>query len=216
MKLRAKYLIPTLAIAALLVLSANVFVARQGEALVVRPQEARGADCILVLGAGVWGTEPSPVLEDRLQTALSLYQQGKAPRILVSGDHGRPSYDEPTTMARWLEARGVPPGHIFLDHAGFDTNSSIVRAHRVFGASSVIVVTQAFHLPRATYLAQAEGMRAQGVAADLRPYAGSAWFSAREVISRTRAVLDGTVGRMPRHMGPKFDLRGDGRATRDS
>jgi len=216
MKLRARHLIPALGIAALLVLSANVFVARQGEAMVVRPQEALRADCILVLGAGVWGTEPSPVLEDRLQTALSLYQQGKAPRILVSGDHGRPSYDEPTTMARWLEARGVPASHIFLDHAGFDTNSSIVRAHRVFGASSVIVVTQAFHLPRATYLAQAEGMRAQGVAADLRPYTGSAWFSAREVISRTRAVLDGTVGRMPRHMGPKFDLRGDGRATRDS
>jgi SanA protein len=216
MKLRARHILATLGLCGLLVLSCNVFVARQGKALVVPPSVAQTADCILVLGAGVWGTEPSPVLEDRLQTALSLYQQGKAPRILVSGDHGRPGYDEPTTMARWLEARGVPAAHIFLDHAGFDTNSSIVRAHRVFGAGSVIVVTQAFHLPRAAYLAQAEGMRAQGVAADLRPYAGSTWFSAREVISRTRAVLDGTVGRTPKHLGPRFDLRGDGRATRAS
>jgi vancomycin permeability regulator SanA len=110
---------------------------------------AERADCILVLGAGVWATGPSPVLEDRLETALALYRAGKAPRILVSGDHGRPEYDEPGAMAAWLEARGVPAEHVFLDHAGFDTHSTMVRAREVFGVERAIVVTQRFHLARA-------------------------------------------------------------------
>ncbi len=175
---------------------------------------AERADCILVLGAGVWATGPSPVLEDRLETALALYRAGKAPRILVSGDHGRPEYDEPGAMAAWLEARGVPAEHVFLDHAGFDTHSTMVRAREVFGVERALVVTQRFHLARALYLGNAAGMAVQGVAADRRPYERARWYDARETVSRARAVVDAVTARRPRYLGPTFDLSGDGRATR--
>lgn len=171
-------------------------------------------DCALVLGAGVRedGT-PSDVLRDRLDVALALHRNGLAPRIIVSGDHRERSYDEPNAMRRYLEAHGVPPSAIFMDHAGLDTYSSVWRAKHVFGVERVIVVTQDFHLPRALYVARSLGMTAEGASADLRAYRGIAWQNVRETMSRTKAFFDVAVGRRPRHEGPRIDLRGDGHVT---
>ncbi len=171
-------------------------------------------DCALVLGAGVAedGT-PSWVLQDRLAEGLALYQAGRVRTILVSGDHGRRDYDEPNAMRAWLEARGVPRSAIFMDHAGFDTYSSVWRARHVFGASRIVVVTQRFHLPRALWVARSLGIEAEGAAADRRRYRGAVWFEAREVISRTKAFVDVAGGRRPRHAGPRISLEQDGRAT---
>lgn len=154
------------------------------------------ADTILVLGAGVLPNgAPSHVLEDRLATALALFRERRAPRILVSGDRSGPEYDEPACMREWLEARGVPASAIVDDPAGFDTFSSVARAKTRFAAASVIVVTQAFHLPRALWVARSLGLDADGTAADRRRYEGAPWFAARELLSRTKAVLDVLRGR---------------------
>jgi vancomycin permeability regulator SanA len=179
-----------------------------------RAQGVKNLDCALVLGAGVRddGT-PSDVLRDRLDIALDLFRRGRVQRILVSGDHREASYDEPNAMRRYLEANGVPRGAIFMDHAGFDTYSSVWRAKNVFGANRIIVVTQDFHLPRALYVARSLGMAAEGASADRRLYRGIAWLHAREVISRTKAFVDIAVARRPHHEGPPIDLRGDGRVT---
>lgn len=176
----------------------NVTVLRGGTP---RPTPLGEADVIIVLGAGVAtdGT-PSQVLGDRLETALALFREGRAPRILLTGDHASPDYDEVAAMRRWLEARGVPRDALVLDGAGVDTFSSIARARTVYGAERAIVVTQAFHLPRAVWLARAMGIDAEGVTADKRTYRGALWFQLREVISRTKAWLDVGVGRKPRSL----------------
>lgn len=171
-------------------------------------------DCALVLGAGVKddGT-PSDVLRDRLDAALSLYRQRRVSRILVSGDHRTRAYDEPNAMRRYLEARGVPREVIFMDHAGFDTYSSVWRAKHVFGAERLVIVTQDFHLPRALFVARSLGMAAEGASADRRLYRGMVWLHVRETISRAKAFVDIAVARRPRHEGPRIDLRGDGTVT---
>jgi SanA protein len=172
------------------------------------------ADCALVLGAGVApdGT-PSWVLHDRLAEALELHRAGRVKTLLVSGDHHTRSYDEPNAMRLWLEARGVPSSVIFMDHAGVDTYSSVWRAKHVFGASRMIIVTQRFHLPRALWMARALGMEAEGATADRRLYRGAVWFEAREIVSRTKAFVDITGGRRPRHVGPSISLEQDGSIT---
>jgi SanA protein len=171
-------------------------------------------DCALVLGAGVRPDgSPSAVLRDRLEEALALYRDGRAPRLIVSGDHATASYDEPNAMRAYLVSRGVPPDAVFMDHAGLDTYSSVWRARHVFRARRVLVVTQQFHLPRAVWLARTLGMEAEGRPADRRAYQKGAWFQAREVASRTKAVLDVVVARTPRHAGPAIPLDGDGRLT---
>ncbi len=171
-------------------------------------------DCALVLGAGVRddGT-PSDVLRDRLDEVLDLYRAGRVTKIIVSGDHQTPRYDEPNAMRAYLEASGVPAPAIFMDHAGLDTYSSMWRARHVFGALRIVVVTQQFHLARAVWCARSLGMEAAGSAADRHVYRGIAWLQMREVASRTKAFVDVTVGRAPRHVGPTVDLGGDGRVT---
>lgn len=118
-------------------------------------------------------------------------------------------------MRRYLEARGVPPEDVFMDHAGTDTYSSAWRARNVFGARRVLVVTQGFHLARAVWLSRAMGMEAEGSAADRHVYRGIAWLHARELVSRAKAVIDVAVAREPRFgpTSPRIDLRGDGRST---
>lgn len=153
------------------------------------------------------------MLRDRLDESLALYETGRVAKILVSGDHQTFAYDEPNAMRRYLEARGVPPADIFMDHAGVDTYSSVWRAKHVFGAEHVVVVTQQFHLSRAVWVARELGMHAEGSAADRHVYRGIAWLHAREIVSRTKAVVDVVIGRQPRHRGPRFDLALDGRVT---
>jgi SanA protein len=201
-------------------LGVSLWVWLNGRMRVVSAEEAAGprprAEAILVLGAAVWrGGTPSHMLADRLETALELYRAGAGAKLLLSGDHGRADYDEVNAMRAWLEARGVPPADIFLDHAGFNTYDSMARAVRVFGVRRVVVVTQAFHLPRALYLADRAGMEAVGVAADRRPYRDAAWHVLRETVGRVKAFADATLGRDPQFLGPAIPISGDGRVTRD-
>ena len=195
---------------ALGVVGANVAVLAGGSAGHV----SGAVDCALVLGAGVRDDgSPSDVLRDRLDEALALYRAGRVSRIIVSGDHQTAAYDEPNAMRVYLESNGVPAESVFMDHAGLDTYSSMWRARHVFGASRIVVVTQQFHLARAVWCARSLGMEAEGSAADRHVYRGIAWLEMREVLSRTKAVVDVSVGREPRHVGPAVDLGGDGRVT---
>src|SRR5690349_4025435 len=99
------------------------------------------AQAALVLGASVVHGAPSPVLKERADAAIALYQKGSVQKILVTGDNGELSHDEVTPVRKYLLDAGVPAGDIFLDHAGFDTYSSMYRARSVFDASSIIIVT---------------------------------------------------------------------------
>jgi vancomycin permeability regulator SanA len=183
---------------------------------IVAAAAAPAAPVAIVFGAGVRGDRLSAVLFDRLETAVELYRAGKAAKLLVTGDHGRKSYDEPGAMAAFLEARGVRPEDIFLDHAGFDTYASLYRARAVFEVDRALLVSQDFHLPRALYYARRLGIEATGVRADRRPYQREGWYAVRELLASLKAVAVADVFRpRPRFLGPKIPISGDGRATRD-
>lgn len=194
--------------------TSNVVVVSSTKAAIVESDRVDPAPVIVVLGAGIHsdGT-PTEILADRLETALALFRAGRAPKILCSGDHGRASHDEVGVMERYLEDRGVAPEAIFLDHAGFDSWNTVTRAHRVFGVTRAIFVTQGYHLPRVLWTATHEGIAAQGVAADRHRYPMHAWYAVREIASRSKAVLDVAIGRDPKFLGPAIDLAGDGRVT---
>jgi vancomycin permeability regulator SanA len=113
----------------------------------------------IVLGAGLRRDgHPTLLLARRLDVAADLYQRGTVDAVLVSG-----ADDEPAAMRRYLLTAGVPTAKIVEDDAGFRTWDSCVRAHDVYGVRSAIVVTQAFHLPRAVVLCRAAGIDAAGV-----------------------------------------------------
>ncbi|MEU8073547.1 ElyC/SanA/YdcF family protein [Micromonospora sp. NPDC049151] len=146
---------------------------------------------------------PSPFLAGRLETARQLYAAGKVKALLLSGDHMDWDYDEPDAMRRWLVERGVPAEKTVLDHAGFDTYDSCVRAYRVFGVRRATVVTQSFHLPRAVALCRDAGIEAVGVGDDTARRYARQWriSSTREYGACVKAAVDVLTGRDPVHLG---------------
>lgn len=193
------------------------FVTVQSAARYVRSTDAlEPAPMAIVLGAKVKADgEPSDILRDRLLTGIDLYDRGLVKKLLLSGDNGQIAYDEVNAMRRFVLERGVAPQDVFLDHAGFDTYDSMVRAREVFGVSSAILVTQAFHLPRALYLARTQGIDVQGVAADRQMYIGILRYRLREIPASMKAVLNVLFHADPTYLGPPIDSTGDGRVTWD-
>ena len=173
-----------------------------------------GADCILVLGAGVRKDgNPSDMLRDRIDTGMTLYLAGAAPKLLMSGDHGREGYDEVNVMRDRALAAGAESADVFMDHAGFSTYDSLYRARDVFGVKRVIIVTQSYHLPRALYIARSLGLEAVGVSADLYTYFGQAGRDIREMAARTKDMLYCWFKPAPTYLGEVIPISGNGEAT---
>lgn len=201
------------------VFAINAWVTHVGSDRILTPQQAAeltDVDCILVLGCQVRddGT-PSPMLADRLDRGVELYELGVAPKLLVSGDHGRADYDEVDTMKQYSMDADVPSSDIFMDHAGFSTYESMYRAKAIFRAKKVVIVSQEYHLYRAIYIAQALGLDAYGVAADGEDYAGQWQRDVREVLARVKDFFTSIWQPEPTYLGQAIPISGDGDITND-
>lgn len=160
----------------------------------------------IVFGAQVLpGGSPSRALANRLDDAVALYRAGRVERLLLTGDGSSSEYyDEPAVMRAYALERGVPDAAIVQDTAGLRTYDSCYRAKAAFGVESAVLVTQAYHLPRAIYTCERLGVRAVGFAAE--PLGGRAAGAAlrREHPARWLAWWQVTVTRpAPRIPGPR-------------
>ena len=174
-------------------------------------------DCILVLGCQVKDDGvPSHMLEDRLKRGVYLYKLGAAPKLLMSGDHGRTDYNEVGTMKEYAIKAGIPSEDIFMDHAGFSTYESLYRAKEVFCAEKILIVTQKYHLYRALYIAQALGLEAWGVDADYRSYTGQTNREVREVLARVKDFGLSILQPAPTYLGEEIPISGNGNDTNDT
>lgn len=172
--------------------------------------------CCIVLGAKVYKSGGlSVTLKDRVEKSLELYKSGKIKRFLLSGDHGRKNYDEVNNMKDYLVKKGVAEKDIFLDHAGFNTYNSMVRAKKVFQINNAIIVTQRFHLPRAVYIARKAGIDAYGYVADRRKYVAHKFNVIREMLARVKSFFEVQSGVRPRYLGKKIPITGDSRLSYD-
>lgn len=198
-------------------IDAYVRVSTQGRVLTQeQAAELADVDCIVVLGCLVRddGT-PSHMLEDRLKRGVALYQQGTAPKLLMSGDHGTVSYDEVDAMKRYAVNAGVASQDVFMDHAGFSTYETIYRAKAIFGAERIVIVTQQYHLYRALYVADALGIEAYGVASDYRTYSGQTSRDMREILARVKDFFMGIFKPEPTYLGDAIPISGNGELTHD-
>ncbi len=172
-----------------------------------------GYDCILVLGCGVRGERPTPLLSDRLDAAVALYKAGAAPKILMSGDHGRKNYDEVSVMRKYAMEQGVPSEDIFMDHAGFSTYETMYRAKDIFGVKKAVVVTQKYHLYRALYDASSFDMEVIGTIAVGHTFASQLIWDIRESAARVKDFVWCIFKPQPTFRGEKIDITGNGEVT---
>jgi SanA protein len=147
----------------------------------------------IVFGAGLTRSGgATPVLRDRVQTAADLYFAGKVQKLLMSGDNSSIDYNEPAAMREHAISLGVPDEAIVLDYAGRRTYDTCYRARDIFGVNEAILVTQAFHMPRAVYLCNALGIDGVGVVSENINYRRSSllFWNARELAATVTALID--------------------------
>ena len=207
------------AIGLLTIILINGYVKAAGKERILTVEEAsklEDVDCIIILGCGIYDDGSlSPMLRDRLMRGLELYKEGAAPKILMSGDHGRKEYDEVNAMKQYAIDCGVMLENIFMDHAGFSTYESIYRAKEIFEADKVIIVTQEYHVYRALYIAEQFGIDAYGVPADLNEYAGQSMRDFREVLARCKDFAMCIFKPEPTFLGEVIPISGNGDLTND-
>jgi SanA protein len=152
----------------------------------------------IVFGAGLSRNgRPTPILRDRVETAAQLYLAGKVERLLLSGGERLYGRSEPESMRDYAVDLGVPVEAIVLDHGGSRTYDTCFRAKAVFGLEAALLVTQDFHLPRALYVCNALGLRAEGVRAANRRYwpLMSLIWNVREQFATVAALVDVHISR---------------------
>lgn len=218
MKKLLKYGIIVIIIIAIIVFGINLYVKISTNKQIIKENdytELSDVDCIIILGAGIWGDKPSPMLEDRLLEGIKLYQNSVSDKIIMSGDHGRKEYDEVNIMKNYAIEKGIPSENIFMDHAGFSTYESIYRAKDIFEAKKVVIVTQEYHLYRALYIANQLGLEAYGVGADPRQYVGATFREIREILARDKDFIKCIFKPEPTYLGDTIPVSGNGDITND-
>lgn len=207
----ALFLLGVLAVAGI-----NIYMIAFSNARKMTSQEAaklKDVDCIMVLGCGVRGDSPTPLLADRLQRGVEVFELEAAPKILMSGDHGQEDYDEVNVMKQYALDAGISETDIFMDHAGFSTYESMYRAKEIFGIDKMIIVTQDYHLSRAVYIANKLGIEAYGVASDYRSFSGQLGRDSREVLARVKDLFTSILKPKPTYLGESIPISGDGALT---
>jgi len=159
----------------------------------------------IVFGTSHWTRSGvrNPHFDARINAASRLLRLGRVEHLLLSGDNRTQQYNEPIVMWRDLRAQYVRDEDMTLDYAGFSTFDTLVRAQRVFEVEQALLITQAWHLPRALFIADALGLEARGCSAPSRPVAGLWRLQAREWVARVATVGDLYLwGREPYFLGP--------------
>lgn len=147
----------------------------------------------IVFGAGLLRDgSAGPVLSDRVETAVKLYQTGRVNKLLMSGDNSFVEYNEPEAMRQYALERGVPNEDIVLDYAGRRTYDTCYRAKHIFQVDTAILVTQAFHMPRALFLCNWFDVESTGVEANNRYFLKRSriYWNTRELFANFQAVWD--------------------------
>lgn len=196
-----RWLTVLLGAGAMCAMGASAYVEYRWEERIFPAAQVPDAPVALVFGAGLRANQaPSPMLAERIDAAIALYQAGKVKALLVSGDNSDKSHDETRAMRRYAIANGVPSRHVVCDYAGLSTYDSVYRARAIFGVERAVLVTQRFHLARALFIARSLGMDAFGVSADevrQRP----APYPWRELLARPWALVMVLMRPEPRFLG---------------
>ena len=122
------------------------------------------SDSIIVLGAAIVGDKPSPVFEERINHAVNLFQNTKAPRIIFTGGLGNgEKFTESEVGAAFAVGLGVPSSAILKDMTSRTTRQNLLEAQSLMKAhnlKSVIIVSDPLHLKRAEMMARDLGISA--------------------------------------------------------
>lgn len=178
------------------------------------PNLPHPAQVALIPGASVLpNKKPSNTLLGRLRAGIDLYNKQIVPKVLLSGDNTRKFYDEVHTMRDYCLRHGVKGEDIFLDHAGVRTFDTMSRARVSFQVRTAVIVSQELYLPRALFLAQAQGLKVEGYVAESSSFDNTWQAYGREYLARFKSLLDVYILKPVIAQDEPRPVSGDGRST---
>jgi len=125
---------------------------------------AQSSDSIIVLGAAISGDKPSPVFRERINHAITLFNQGKAARIIFSGGKGNgESHAESKVGEAYVIRNGVPKSVILTETRSRTTRQNLLEAKQIMDTNALktaIIVSDPLHLKRAAMMAKDLGISA--------------------------------------------------------
>ncbi len=163
----------------------------------------------IVFGTSLWSRQGgrNPYFAARIDAAAYLMRERRVSHLLLSGDNRTRYYNEPVSMWRELRNRRVRDVDMTLDYAGFSTFDTLVRAQAVFDVERALLISQAWHLPRAMFIADASGLQVEGCAVQAESADGIWRLRAREWLARLATLGDLYLwGREAYFLGPKEPL----------
>lgn len=161
-------------------------------------------DVGIILGAGLdENGNLGDFLADRVVGGIELYSKGTVDRLLITGDNGENREDEVSAMLAFLLDKGIPADDIIVDRHGYRTYESCYRAAQIYDINTAVVITQTFHLYRALYLCDSQGIDVVGYAVDRREYDAVWTQGSREVLARVKAWWQTEITKpLPRKLTP--------------
>lgn len=148
--------------------------------------EATKADAIVVLGAAQWDGQPSPVLKARLDHAISLYNKGLAPSMILTGGVGEgEQLSEAEVSKNYVLKRSIPDFSILMEQRGHTSLQSIKAAKQIMderGMESAILVSDPFHMLRILRMAKDCGIQAYGSPTRTSPISKNRWAEFKYVV----------------------------------
>lgn len=162
-----------------------------------RTNQARPVDAIVVMGAAQYDGRPSPQLAARLDHVVTLWPEGLAPLVVVTGGKRLGDrFTEAEASAAYLIERGVPADAIVLEDAGTTTYESLAGVADLLGSDdrvkpSVLIVTDPFHTLRSKLVASEVGLVAYG-----SPTPTSVVSSSTSLWSELREAAGVSIGRL--------------------
>jgi len=153
------------------------------------------ADVGIVLGATIWGDEPSPGLKERLNLALKLYKEGRFPALIVSGgmDANGAYITEAEGMKRYLVASGVPDQDVILEDKATSTYENLLFSKRIMldrGWDSALIITHTYHGARALDIAKFLDVPSPYIAVTDSSVMFMPWHQTRETLAFAKWKVD--------------------------
>ena len=129
---------------------------------------------IVVLGAGLNGTEVTPLLASRIDKAIKLWRRRPQELTLImSGGQGPDEViSEGEAMKAYALRQGVPQSAILVDNQSRNTHENLQFSYKIMekGREDFVIVTNYYHLLRALILARRLGLKCQGYGAKTKLY----------------------------------------------
>lgn len=124
-------------------------------------------DYVIVLGAGLNGSEPTTALEKRLEKTVEYMNRNRNATAIVSGGRGRgESITEAQAMAYYLMNRGIGAERILLEEKATSTYENFANSKEAVADGRVAFITNDFHVLRSLQMANLNGINASHVGAD--------------------------------------------------